>query len=285
METWTKEIDCPRRLRMKDAIAMFYQYSRVTMKSWFQYRVDALLRSLAVFLREATGIISIILVFTKFDVSGINNWNINELVFLYSFLFSTYGVLIIFFTGLLDFGKTVQDGTFDRFLLRPRGVLFQIIASDADWFAAIGHGTLGIVLFSYATSKIEVIWNLGNILYLASAFVGAILIQGAMFLFFASLSFYFVKASNVHGVLFWNIRNIAGYPLSIFPKILQYMLMYVAPFAFVNYFPAQFLLRNDDIVNYPDIYLYLTPILGIVMYFCAYCFWRVAMKRYKSTGN
>lgn len=270
---------------MKDTITMFYQYSRVTMKSWFQYRVDAILRSLAVFLREATGIISIILVFLKFDVNGINSWNINELVFLYSFLFSTYGVLIIFFTGLRDFGKTIQDGTFDRFLLRPRGILFQIIASDSDWFAAIGHGMLGIVLFSYAISNIEVVWTVGNILYLASSLVGAILIQGAIFLFFASLSFYFVKASNVRGVLFWNLRNIAGYPISIFPKILQYLLMYVVPFAFVNYFPAQYLLRNDDLANYPDFYLYLTPILGIVMYLCAYYFWRIAIKHYKSTGN
>ena len=270
---------------MKDAISMFYQYSRVTMKSWFQYRVDALLRSLAVFLREATGIVSIVLVLTKFDVNGINSWNVDDLVFLYSCLFTTYGILIIFFTGLRDFGKTIQDGTFDRFLLRPRGILFQIIASDADWFAAVGHGALGVVLFSYAISRIDVVWNLGNVLYLATAFIGAILIQGAIFLFFASLSFYFVKANNVHNVLFWNLRNIAGFPISIFPKIIQYMLMYVVPFAFVNYFPAQHLLRNDDLIYYPEVYLYLTPIIGIVMYLGAYCFWRTAIKHYKSTGN
>ncbi|ABX41360.1 ABC transporter permease [Lachnoclostridium phytofermentans] len=270
---------------MKDAITMFFQYSRVTMKSWFQYRVDALLRSLAVFLREATGIVSIVLVLTKFDINGIISWDVDELVFLYSFLFSTYGILIIFFTGLRDFGKTIQDGTFDRFLLRPRGVLFQIIASDADWFAAVGHGVLGVVLFSYAISRIDVVWNLGNILYLATAFIGGILIQGAIFLFFASLSFYFVKASNVRGALFWNLRNLAGYPLSIFPKMIQCMLMYVVPFAFVNYFPAQYLLRNDDLIYYPEVYLYLTPLIGIAMYLGAYCFWRTAIKHYKSTGN
>ena len=42
-------------------------YSKTTMRAWFQYRVDAFLRSLAVFLREATGIIVIYFTLLKFD--------------------------------------------------------------------------------------------------------------------------------------------------------------------------------------------------------------------------
>lgn len=30
--------------------------------------------------------------------------------------------------------------------------------------------------------------------------------------------------------------------------------MYVMPFAFVNYFPAQFLLRKSDMAEYPEYY-------------------------------
>ena len=127
-------------------------YTKMIFRSWFQYKVDAILRSLAVFCREATGILVIYFTLTKFDNQ--NGWNIYELLFLFSLLFVTYGILIIFFTGLRDFGGTVRNGGFDRYILRPRGLLFQLIFSNADWFAAVGHGGLGILLFLLSAGKI-----------------------------------------------------------------------------------------------------------------------------------
>ena len=44
---------------MKDTIHLIGMYTKTTAKAWFQYRVDAVLKSLAVFLREAAGIIVI----------------------------------------------------------------------------------------------------------------------------------------------------------------------------------------------------------------------------------
>lgn len=35
-----------------DTLSLMGVYMKTTMKAWFQYRVDAILRSLAVFLRE-----------------------------------------------------------------------------------------------------------------------------------------------------------------------------------------------------------------------------------------
>lgn len=144
-----------------DTIHLAGVYTRTVMKSWFQYSVDAVLRSLAVFIREAVGIIVIYFSMLKFDT--LNGWNIHELMFLFSLLFLTYGILIIFFTGLRDYGKTVRSGGFDRIVLRPRGLLFQLIFSDADWFAAIGHGGLGIVLFVISAGKVGISWSVGTV--------------------------------------------------------------------------------------------------------------------------
>ncbi|WP_432650816.1 ABC-2 family transporter protein [Huintestinicola sp.] len=62
-------------------------------------------------------------------------------------------------------------------------------------------------------------------------------------------------------------------------------MIYVMPFAFVNYFPARYLLRKDDMTGYPQIFMYLTPAVGIVMYLTAYLFWRYSIRFYKSSGN
>ncbi|MDE7308661.1 MAG: ABC-2 family transporter protein [Lachnospiraceae bacterium] len=265
-----------------DTLNLAAVYTKIIIKSWFQYKVDAVLRSLAVFLREATGILVIYFTLLKFD--SLNGWDMYELFFLFSLLFVTYGILIIFFTGLRDFGNTVRTGNFDRYILRPRGLLFQIIFSDADWFAAIGQGGLGIVLFVISAGKVEVVWNTTTILYYTFAILGGVLIQGAIFLILATLNIYLIETGSIKELFYYNGKKFAGYPISIFHKAVQFCMVYIVPFAFVNYFPAQYLLQKEDMA-YPRVYLYLTPVVGIGMYVMAYVFWRYSIKYYKSSGN
>lgn len=268
---------------MGDTIRLMVIYTRTIMKAWFQYKVDAVLRSVAVFLREATGIIVIYFTLLKFD--NLNGWDLKEMLFLFSLLFLTYGILILFFTGLRDFGGMVRDGGFDRFLLRPRGVLFQLIFVNADWFAAIGHGGLGIVLFVISAGQVGIQWNAVTVLYYILAVVGGVLIQGAIFLFLGTLNIYLLETGSLKELFYWNMRKFAGYPISIFNKVIQVGMIYVVPFAFVNYFPAQFLLRKPDMAQYPEVFMYITPIVGLTLYVLSYVFWRFSLKYYKSSGN
>jgi ABC-2 type transport system permease protein len=276
--SWFREVR-----KLGDTLHLITVYSKTTAKAWFQYRVDAFLRSLAVFLREATGIIVIYFTLLKFDT--LSGWNIYEMLFLFSLLFLTYGIMIIFFTGLRDFGKTVRDGSFDRFMLRPRGLLFQILFANADWFAAIGHGGLGITLFILSAGKVGIHWSGVSIGYYLITVAGGVLIQGAVFLFIATLNIYLLQTDSLKEMLYWDMRKFAGYPISIFNKFIQNLMIYVMPFAFVNYFPAQYFLRKEDMSAYPEVYIYLTPVVGIAMYILAYLFWRYSIRFYKSSGN
>lgn len=269
--------------RIADFFYVYFCYSKNIIRSWFQYKVDAFMRSIAVFLREATSVIVIYLTLQTFG--GINGWNSDDIFFLYSLLFLTYGFLIIFFTGLRDFGQVVNKGEFDRFMLRPRGLLFQVIACNSDWFAAIGHGGLGIVLFILSAGKVGVVWNVGTIVYYVAAVVGGVPIQGAIFLVLASLCFFFIKTGNIKSLTYGNARKFAGYPISIYPRVIQIFMIYVVPFAFVNYFPSQYLLRKEDMALFPASYIYMAPLVGVVMYLIAYAFWGYCLRHYKSTGN
>lgn len=268
---------------MKNHTNVIAAYVGTVIKAWFQYRVDAVLRSLAVFLRESTGVIVIWFALLKFDT--LNDWNMQEMLFLFSLLFLTYGIMILFFTGLRDFGWTVRTGGFDRFLLRPRGVLFQLIFVNADWFAAIGHGGLGLVLFILTAGRVGIQWDVATVLYYILAVAGGVLIQGAIFLFLATLNIYLLETGSLKEVFYWNARKFAGYPVSIFHKAVQVFMIYVVPFAFVNYFPSQFLLRKPDMQQFPEIFLYLTPFVGVGMYLLAYLFWRYSLRHYESSGN
>lgn len=267
---------------MRDVIHLMGVYAKTTAKAWFQYRFDTFMKSFTVFFREAAGIIVIWFTLLKFD--KINGWDIYEMLFLFSLLFLTYGIMIIFFTGLRDFGNTVRSGNFDRFILRPRGLLFQIIFVNSDWFAALGHGGLGITLFLLSARRAGINWSLGTAVYCVFIVAGGVLIQGAVFLFLASLNIFMLQTGSLKEVFYWNVRKFAGYPISIFNKVIQFFMVYVMPFAFVNYFPAAYLLGKGD-VNYPDWYMFITPAVGVAMYLLAYLFWRFSIRFYKSSGN
>ncbi len=266
-----------------DLLSLSAVYTRMIFRSWFQYKVDAVLRSLAVFLREATAIIVMYFALLKFET--LYGWNVYEILFLSSLIYVTYGILIIFFTGLRDFGNTVRSGGFDRYILRPRGLLYQLIFANADWFAAVGQGGLGIVLFIISASKVGVMWTPVRIIYYILTITGGVLIQGAIFLFLATLNIYLLETNAIKEVFYWDIRKFAGCPISIFHKAIQFLMTFVVPFAFVNYFPAQYLLRKDDMASYPAIFMYITPLVGLLMYLLSYAFWRFSIKYYKSSGN
>ena len=259
------------------------QSLKMSIHSKMQYRVDSLVATLAVFVRESANIVVIYLTLMKFD--SINNWNIDEMLFLFSILFLTYAFVVALFADLRDFSCMIREGRFDRLIVRPRGLLFQLILNNADVIAVAGHGTLGVILFVIYAGKVGIHWDLVTILYYIGAIIGGVLIQGGIFIIFSALSFYFVETGSIREIFYWNMRKFAGYPISIYNKLIQTIMIYVIPFAFVNYFPAQYLLRKEDMALYNEVYMYMAPLVGVVLYLIAYVFWRISLKRYTSTVN
>jgi ABC-2 type transport system permease protein len=267
---------------MNEQLELVGRLMNVSMKSWFQYRVDALLRSIAVLFRESAGIVVIYLTFLKFK--EINGWNVSEMMFLFSFVFISYSFLILLFTGLRDFDYLVISGEFDRFMVRPRGLLFQVMMWDADYFAAIGHGLLGIILFAYSASKVNVQWTLVNTTLIMIGIFGAVLIQGAVFLLIASFSFLLKRTEGLKKLFFYNTRQLAQYPISIYPMPLKVFMIYIVPFSFINYFPACSILNKYQ-SELPFDGIILTPVIGVLLFLIAYRIWNYMLKWYSSSGN
>lgn len=266
-----------------NALKVMLKCYQMRVKASFQNRVDAWLCTIGVFFREATSIMVIYFTLIKFDY--INGWNIEEMMFLFSLLFLTYSIVVVLFADLRNFSYFVNMGKFDRIMLTPRGLLIQLISNNSDVVASLGHGLLGIVLFIMSANKVGITWNIEVIVYYVAAVAGGVLLQGGIFIIISCFAFRFIETESLREVFYWNVRRFAGYPISIYHKAIQMLMIYVVPFAFVNYFPAQFLLRKADMAAYPIVYLYIAPLVGVVVYLIAYIFWRYSVKYYTSTGN
>ncbi|MEK4059715.1 MULTISPECIES: ABC transporter permease [unclassified Paenibacillus] len=262
---------------------LFIKYFQLTLKVTLQYKFDRTMIAAAVLIREMAGVIILILMLNRFVT--IKGWDINQILFLYSFLFLSYSLFVFFFTGIRDFEDLVYTGEFDRILVRPVGILFQVVASKVDYTAALGHGVLGVFLLTKTASGIGLEWSIPNILFYLLMVIGGAIIQASIFMLTSSLCFWTVRVTNLRNILFFNSRKIAAYPLSFYPGIIQKMLIFVIPFGFVNYFPSQFFLQKPEMEEYWQGLLYLNPLIAAALFSLVYWVWRRGLRRYSSTGN
>ncbi|WP_054943542.1 ABC transporter permease [Paenibacillus ihuae] len=258
---------------------LYFRFLKMTMMSRMQYKLDTFLLSLAVLIRECVTIISLYLILQKF--SEIGGWDIGELLFLYSFVFLTYSICILVFTGVRDFEGIVHQGEFDGYLTKPVAPFFQVIARKSDVMATLGHGTLGLLLFFYSYSRLQLSLSLENVLAIVLVLIGGTLIQGALLLFSAVMTFWTTKSGQIQELLFYQMRGFIAYPLSIYPKLIKWILTFCIPLAFVNYYPSRFFIAE----RHHWIWIFLTLFVGIAVFIGSLLFWKTGLKHYESTGN
>lgn len=288
MEAGDEEIGRAGRVMVRksgflEATELFYHYAKLSLKVTLEFKLDRSMITLAIFCREMIAVVVMLLILARF--LHIRGWDVNQLFFLYSFLFLSYSLFVFIFAGVRDFDQLVHSGEFDRYLTRPRGLMFQVIASKIDLPATVGHGIVGAILFMNTAFSVGIQWTTQNILFYASVVVGGAVIQASIFMLTACMSFWAIRIENIRNLIFFNARRIAGYPISFYPSLIQKMLIFIVPFSFVNYFPTQYFIRKDDMELFWDGFMYLTPVVGVLMFVVVSLFWRFGIRHYSSSGN
>jgi len=127
-------------------------------------------------------------------------------------------------------------------------------------------------------------FNDTKIVFLLAAILGAALIQAAILVIIGTMSFWLVKNTATYSLLNC-FNNFIDYPISIYNKSIQAFLTFVIPVAFVNFYPVHYFLDKTGDNLFSPILQYGTPVVGIVLFFLAYQFWRIGVDKYESTGS
>ena len=80
-------------------------------------------------------------------------------------------------------------------------------------------------------------------------------------------------------------ETLTNYPITIFPKAIQFILTFLLPFAFLNFYPASALLGKAIPQGYPAILPFLSPLVGALVFALSVLLWNWGLKHYKSTGS
>ena len=263
-------------------LATYARYWRINLLTMLEYRANFIMWAGFTVIYHATAIVALWVTLRNFP--SINGWDFKQTAFMYGLWMLGHGLHNSFLFTVGSVPEFVREGRFDRFLVRPLDPLFQTLTVPQQIMP--DELILAILYFCVVTAfaGVRVDWIL--VCYVPFVAIGGALIDFGINLAIATASFWFTRIDSLRWVFMSLEQEFSRYPISIYQRGVRLVLTFVLPFAFMNYFPATYLLHKseDGLHLNPSIGL-LTPLVGVVIAALAYAFWRIGINRYQGTGS
>jgi ABC-2 type transport system permease protein len=253
-----------------------------SLRGELQYRANILIMVLMGVVYQGTGFAFIWVVLARFQ--ALAGWTLGEVAFLYGLRLIMHAINGALTGGLYSLEWKVRQGEFDRYLVRPLPPLLQLLCERIH-VSIVGDLIGGLALFVAAASLVVVNWTPLALLYLVLALFGGALVELALRVLFSALSFRFLSANAFMFVLDTVFSNFSNYPLKIFGSVLEFLLTFGVPLAFMAYFPAVVLLGRTGELQVNPIFAYAAPLAGVGWLVVALRIFHYEMRSYQSAGH
>jgi ABC-2 type transport system permease protein len=263
-------------------LATYARYWWINLLTMLEYRANFVMWAFFTIIYHGTAIVALWVTLRNFP--SINGWNFRETAFMYGLWMLGHSLHNTLFTGVGSVPEFVREGRFDRFLVRPLDPLFQAITVPQQvWPDEL---ILAVIYFCVATAFAGVRVDWIFVLYVPFVAIGGALIDFGINLAIATASFWFTRIDSLRWVFMSLEQEFSRYPISIYQRGVRIALTFALPFAFMNYFPATYLLhKSEDGLHLNPAVGLLTPLVGVVCVAAGYAFWRVGIDRYQGTGS
>lgn len=254
---------------------------RMLFKSAMQYRSSLIMQVIAQFVMTGGELLAVVVLLDRFHVVG--HWSATEIMFFFGVMQSSFALTELLGRGISSFPSFVGAGSFDSFLLRPRPLLMQVLVSQLDP-RRIGSFAVGVAAIAAASMQMEIHWTALKALLMAEVVVCSVLLVLGLFLIEATVCFFSVKSIEMVNVLTYGGRSTCQYPVDIYPKPLEVLFTYLAPFALCMHWPVSWVLGHP-MVELATGWYFVTPLAGAVFFAAMTRVWYGGVKRYRSTGT
>jgi ABC-2 type transport system permease protein len=215
---------------------------------------------------------------------ALNGWEFPQLAFLYGLGLLSHGLVVVFFINTWHIDNMVIEGSFDRLLLRPMNVFFQLIASYVNFIGLIDL-IPGMLIFFYACHLVHIQWSMLLILKLVFIILGGVFIRAALFICLGSVSFWTKRSSSLVGFTLTLLERTTMYPVNIYPIVLQIIFTFLIPIGFISFYPASEFLGKGIGFHIPWSMALWTPVVGIICFMISQWIFTLGMKKYESAGS
>jgi ABC-2 type transport system permease protein len=265
-----------------DALALYARLVAAQVRSQLQYRVSFVLDVTGMFLISFLDFVAVLILFE--NVPALAGWSLHEVAFLYASTCISFALVDLVIGHLDLFPRMIREGTFDLVLVRPRGTLLQVIASDFA-LRRLGKALQGVLVFGFALGGLDVDWNAGRVAMVGVMLVAGALIFAAVWIAGATIAFWTVDGGEFTNAFTYGGNFLTQYPISIYGEWLRRFLAFVVPMAFVCYFPALYVLDKRDPLGFPRALQFASPLVALAAAVVASFVWTFAVRRYRSVGS
>ena len=173
-------------------MSLYFKYFKIHLKSELQYKLSFIMSFISQFFVFFSYYFTILCLFDKF--SNIKGFTLYEVLLTFGVIQFGFSFCETFFRGIDQFDDLIISGGFDRLLLRPRNILFQIFCNEIS-FTKLSRLLQSIVVLVIAIINVDVIWNIEKVITLICMLISSVVIFLSIFILTASYCFFTVKVS------------------------------------------------------------------------------------------
>jgi len=140
--------------------AKFYS---MHLKSQMQYKASFAFSFLGQFLVSFSVFMGINFLFSRFG--AVDDFTYQEVLVSFAVMLLAFSLAEMFGRGFDRFPMLLGNGAFDRALVRPRNIVFQVLAGTIE-FSRLGRALQAIVVFMYVIPRSDIVWTWDKILTL-----------------------------------------------------------------------------------------------------------------------
>ena len=249
---------------------LYKEFIKIRIKTAMEYRANTIIFGISQMVNYLADFILVWIMVSKFRQMG--QWNAYEIMLIYAVNLMGYAIASAFlFNSRTSFVEKVRTGEFDAVLTKPTNPLLYLCTSgfNAGYWA---HALLSTLLMAFCFTKLGTAFTLPKLLFLLITILSGALIQGSVQLITMVPTFWMVKSSAILQ-LHWQAYDFAKYPISIYHKSVQIILTLIIPYAFISFYPLQYLLEKNDFLLFHPMLQFLSPVVGLLMSLGAYMLW------------
>jgi ABC-2 type transport system permease protein len=178
----------------------------------------------------------------------------------------------------------VRTGTFDMVLIRPLGVLGQLLAMDFG-VRRIGRLLYSVTILAVALALTHPHWTPAKAVLLVLAPLAGAVLFGSMFVATATVAFWWIESGEIGNAITYGGRDFTSYPTAIYGGWFRRVFGFLLGLGFVAYYPTLFVLDLPDPLGLPSWTGWASLLAAPFAMAAAALVWRVGVRNYRSTGS
>lgn len=256
---------------------LYGKFLSMHIKKLMAFKISFIMTVISQFLDSFNVFLGVFFMFQRF--SSVRGFDYAEVLFCFGITLLSITLAECFFRGFDTFSSMLAHGEFDRILVRPQSILFQVIASKVE-FACIGRLFQAIVMFFYGIMYLDIIWTWDKIFLMILMIMAGVIVFASLYILYAGLCFFTLEGLEVLNIVSDGAREFGRYPIAVYGKGVLKFCTYLVPFALFQYYPFLYLLGRDASPA-----TFCNPLLAALFFLPCYTIFRLGVSHYQSIGS